>query len=105
MRCHECPCPEIDNEDAQAARIEELGEDNQNLVTLNRALMKNDTILRNNNKMYRKRAQKAEAQNKLLKKKLIENRARSFKVWIEAPEVARNVARDQLRAEMPEVFK
>ena len=44
----------------QAARIDELEADNQNLVTLNKSLMNNDWILRDNNRKYRKRAQKAD---------------------------------------------
>ena len=51
----------------QAARIDELEADNQNLVTLNKSLMNNDWILRDNNRKYRKRAQKAELLNKELK--------------------------------------
>lgn len=49
------------------ARIQELEADNQNLVTLNKSLMNNDWILRDNNRKYRKRAQKAELLNKELK--------------------------------------
>jgi len=49
------------------ARIDELEADNQNLVTLNKSLMNNDWILRDNNRKYRKRAQKAELLNKKLK--------------------------------------
>lgn len=56
--------------DGQAARIEELEADNQNLVTLNKSLMNNDWILRDNNRKYRKRAQKAELQNKELNSKI-----------------------------------
>ena len=52
------------------ARIKELEADNQNLVTMNKALMKNDRILRDNNGKYRKRAQKAELLNKSLKSKI-----------------------------------
>ena len=52
------------------ARIKELEADNQNLVTMNKALMKNDWILRDNNRKYRKRAQKAELLNKSLKSKI-----------------------------------
>ena len=51
----------------RAARIDELEADNQNLVTLNKSLMNNDWILRDNNRKYRKRAQKAELLNKELK--------------------------------------
>ena len=51
----------------QNARIKELEADNQNLVTLNKSLMNNDWILRDNNRKYRKRAQKAELLNKELK--------------------------------------
>lgn len=54
----------------QAARIDELEADNQNLVTLNKSLMNNDWILRDNNRKYRKRAQKAELLNKELKGKI-----------------------------------
>jgi hypothetical protein len=53
-----------------AARIKELEADNQNLVTMNKALMKNDWILRDNNRKYRKRSQKAELLNKSLKSKI-----------------------------------
>ena len=56
--------------DQQAARIKELEADNQNLVTLNKSLMNNDWILRDNNRKYRKRAQKAELLNKELKSKI-----------------------------------
>lgn len=56
--------------DELAARIKELEADNQNLVTMNKALMKNDWILRDNNRKYRKRAQKAELLNKSLKSKI-----------------------------------
>ena len=52
------------------ARIQELEADNQNLVTLNKSLMNNDWILRDNNRKYRKRAQKAELLNKELKSKI-----------------------------------
>ena len=52
------------------ARIKELEADNQNLVTMNKALMKNDWILRDNNGKYRKRSQKAELLNKSLKSKI-----------------------------------
>jgi hypothetical protein len=60
----------LDVIDQQAARIKELEADNQNLVTLNKSLMNNDWILRDNNRKYRKRAQKAELLNKELKSKI-----------------------------------
>jgi hypothetical protein len=60
----------LDVIDQQAARIKELEADNQNLVTLNKSLMNNDWILRDNNRKYRKRAQKAEFLNKELKSKI-----------------------------------
>jgi hypothetical protein len=60
----------LDVIDQQAARIKELEADNQNLVTLNKSLMNNDWILRDNNRKYRKRSQKAELLNKSLKSKI-----------------------------------
>jgi hypothetical protein len=50
-------------------RLKELEADNENLVAMNRTLMKNDRILRDNNRKYRKRSQRAELQNKELREK------------------------------------
>ena len=64
-------CEELENiVITKDARIDELEADNQNLVTLNKSLMNNDWILRDNNRKYRKRAQKAELLNKELKSKI-----------------------------------
>lgn len=63
------------------ARIEELEADNQNLVTLNKSLMNNDWILRDNNRKYRKRALKAELLNKELNGKIGPDADAKPRVW------------------------